>query len=163
MTRILLTGMSGVGKSSVFAELAKRGYTAIDADSPDYSEWVSVEGNPTGAKEGKDWLWREKRVQELLDNEDTEVLFISGCAPNMGKFFKQFDYIILLSAPVEVMLVRLQTRSTNPYGKRPEEVAQVLSNLKTIEPLLRDAASHEVNTSQSLEHVIAEILKATGY
>jgi dephospho-CoA kinase len=154
MKRVLLTG-----KSSVIVELAKRGLKAIDADSPDYSHWVSANGNPTGAKDGHDWVWQEARIQELLDSNDAEVLFVSGCAANMGKFFEQFDHIILLSAPTEIILERLQSRTSNPYGKRPEEVAQVLHNLETIEPLLRNAATHEIDTSQKLEQVISEILE----
>ena len=40
MKRILLTGMSGTGKSAIISELAARGYKAIDADCDEYSEWV---------------------------------------------------------------------------------------------------------------------------
>lgn len=44
MKRILLTGMSGTGKSTVICELAALGYKAVDADSDEYSEWVEVSG-----------------------------------------------------------------------------------------------------------------------
>lgn len=36
----LVIGMSGVGKSSVIAELAARGYHAGDADNAEYSVWT---------------------------------------------------------------------------------------------------------------------------
>jgi GTPase SAR1 family protein len=36
MARILITGMSGTGKSAVIIELMRRGYRAIDLDT---SEW----------------------------------------------------------------------------------------------------------------------------
>lgn len=161
MKRVLLTGMSGTSKSSIIAELTSQGYKAIDADSADYSEWVNVGGNPTGAKEGQDWMWQVERIQDLLNTEDVEVLFISGCAENMGQFFPQFEHIILLSAPAEIILERLQTRTNNAYGKRPEEVAQVLNNLQTVEPLLRKAASHEIDTCAPFEEVVAEVLQVT--
>ena len=74
-------------------------------------------------------------------------VFISGCAKNMGKFYPQFDHIVLLSAPVAVIMERLAARTTNPYGKRPEEVARVLGLLRTVEPLLRKAAGHEIDTA----------------
>ena len=53
MRRILITGMSGTGKSSLVAELAARGYKAVDADSAEYSEWVEVSGEtgPLGSPE----------------------------------------------------------------------------------------------------------------
>ncbi len=45
MKRILLTGMSGTGKSTVIAELATRGYKAVDADGDEFSQWMEVEGS----------------------------------------------------------------------------------------------------------------------
>jgi hypothetical protein len=38
MKRILLTGMSGTGKSTVTSELAVRGYKAVDLDCDTFSE-----------------------------------------------------------------------------------------------------------------------------
>lgn len=42
MTRVLITGMSGTGKSTVIAELAARGYHVVDADEEGCSEIVAV-------------------------------------------------------------------------------------------------------------------------
>src|ERR671915_1040654 len=127
MKRVLLTGMSGTGKSTVIAELAARGYKAVDADDDGLSELVSVPADePTGLDPGQDWVWREDRIQHLLSADDADVLFLSGCAPNQGKFYPQFDHIVLLTAPVHIIVERLAARTNNPYGKRPEEVARVL-------------------------------------
>ena len=49
MKRVLLTGMSGTGKSTVINELAARGYKAVDTDDHGLSEWVAVPlDEPTG-------------------------------------------------------------------------------------------------------------------
>lgn len=162
MKRILLTGMSGVGKSTLIAELAARGFKAVDVDSDAYSHWVEVEDDSavpgTPVEPGRDWVWREDRIQDLLATQDAEVLFLSGCAPNMGKFRSQFDLIILLSAPAEVIVERLRTRTNNPYGKRSEEVARVLDLIETVEPLLRRIAHHEIDTAAPLDEVVAKLL-----
>jgi shikimate kinase len=159
MKRVLITGMSATGKSTVIGELAARGYTAVDADSNEWSEWVDVESNgPEGPDAGRDWIWREDRIQRLLSIDDAEILFVSGCASNQGKFHAQFDHIVLLSAPTKVIIRRLATRTNNPYGKQPDEVAQVLRYVQTIEPLLRRGASLEVDTSVPVAQVIAIIL-----
>jgi dephospho-CoA kinase len=163
MQRILLTGMSGTGKSTVIAALAARGYKAVDADGNDFSEWVEVSGDddPFGSlvEAGRDWVWREDRMQALLSTEDAEVLFVSGCAENMGKFLPQFDHVILLSAPADVIVERLRTRTSNRYGKRPDEVARVLDLRDKVEPLLRQIADQEIVTSAPLEDVVATLLQ----
>jgi dephospho-CoA kinase len=162
--RILLTGISGVGKSTVIDELATRGYKAVDADSSEFSEWVEISaelaeaaGSPVEAD--RDWVWREDRMRELLSTENTDVLFVSGCAANMGKFLPQFDHVILLSAPADVTVERLVTRTNNAYGKRPDEVARVLSLKESVEPLLRNIAGHEIDTSVPLDDVVTAVLR----
>jgi len=161
--RVLLTGMSGTGKSSVITELAARGYKAVDTDDDGLSELVSVpDDEPTGLDPGQDWVWREDRIRDLLSTDDAEVLFLSGCSPNQGKFYPQLDHVVLLTAPADVIVERLATRTNNPYGKRPEEVARVLGLLQTIEPLLRRGAGHVVDTSVPLDQVVATVLRLVG-
>ncbi len=163
MKRILLTGMSGTGKSTIIAELAVRGYKAVDADCDEYSEWVevseetSVLGPPVDVD--RDWVWREDRIQRLLSIEDADVLFLGGCAENMGRFLPQFDRVVLLSAPADVIAERLHARTTNQYGKHPDELARVLSLVETVEPLLRRVASHEIDTCASVEDITATVLR----
>lgn len=152
MKRILLTGMSGTGKSTVIGELTARGYRAIDMDEPGWSEHA-----PDG-----DWIWREDRVREALAREDSDVLFICGCATNQVRFYLQFDAIVLFSAPAEVLIERLAARTNNPYGKRPDELAEVLGYLETVEPLLRRSATHEIDTRAPLDEVVAAVLRVAG-
>jgi len=164
MKRILLTGISGVGKSTVTAELARLGYKAVDADNDAFSEWTAVSGciaaaAGTPVEPDRDWVWREDRVDQLLSTEDAPVLFVSGCAANMRKFLSRFDQIVLLSAPAEIIAERLRTRTNNAYGKRAEEAARVLQLKESVEPLLRKAASYELDTSLPLASVVAEILR----
>jgi dephospho-CoA kinase len=161
--RVLLTEMSGTGKSTVIRELARRGYKAVDADCDAFSEWVELSGEVGTAdspvEPGRDWMWREDRIQELLSAEDADVLFLSGCASNMGMFLPQFDHVVLLSAPPDVIVERLATRTNNSYGKHPDQVARVLGLLETVEPLLRRAAGHEIDTRACLDDVVATVLR----
>lgn len=152
--------MSGTGKSTVIRELAARGYKAIDTDADEWSEWVSDGGDGPGGLSGEpDWVWREDRIERLLSTEDADVLFVSGCKSNQGKFYGRFDHIVLLSAPTGLLIERLATRTTNPYGKHPEELARIIGHVQTVEPRLRRAATLEVDTSAPVNRVIEAILR----
>lgn len=110
--------------------------------------------------ESHDWVWREVRVRQLLSADDAGVLIVSGTASNQGKFHPQFDQIILLSAPAAVLRERLASRTSNDYGKDPGELARVLQHLETVEPLLRRAATLEVDTDAPLDQVLETVLSA---
>lgn len=149
MPKLLLTGMSGTGKSSVIVRLVALGYRAVDMDESGWSEYDS----------DGEWIWREDRVYELLSSlHDDDTLFVSGCAINQGKFYPQFDAVILLSAPTDLITRRLLTRTNNPYGKHPDELAATLDNIATVEPLLRKGADHEIITTLPLDEVVARVV-----
>ena len=143
--------MSGTGKSSLIAELAALGYNAVDTDAG----WC--EPQPDGRQR-----WREDAIQALLATEDTDVLFVAGCEENQVKFHSQFDHIILLSAPVDVLKQRLATRTNNPFGKSAGEFRRFLADLHEVEPLLRAIADCEIDTTMPLSEVVTAILRAVG-
>jgi shikimate kinase len=149
--RVLITGMSGTGKSSVIAELAALGYRAVDTDDG----WC--EPQPDGRQR-----WREDAIHALLAAGDTGMLFVAGCEENQAKFHSQFDHIILLSAPLEVLTQRLATRTNNPFGKSGQEFRWFQEDLQETEPLLRAAADCEIDTAMPLGQVVRAILEAVG-
>jgi hypothetical protein len=151
MRRVLLTGMSGTGKSSVIAALAACGYKAVDTDDG----WC--EQLPDGRQR-----WREDAIGELLATEDAGVLFVAGCEENQVAFHPRFDLIILLSAPAQILAGRLASRTTNPFGKSPGELSRVLADLRSVEPLLRKTADHEIRTTMPLPEVVTTVLRLAG-
>lgn len=143
--------MSGTGKSSLLEELATRGFPTVDTDDGEWHEFIEGE-----------WLWREDRIDALLaDHESDGVgpLFVQGTTRNQTEFYPRFQHIVLLSAPTEVLIERLGTRSSDPYGKDPQELAETLGYVHTVEPLLRMSATLEVVTTIPVDQV-ADIVVA---
>lgn len=162
MKRVLITGMSGTGKSAVVRELAARGYPAVDLDTPEWSEWVDADpADVLTPRDGKDWLWREDHVRKFLSEHQLGTLFITGCAENMNRFFPLIEMIVLLSAPMEVIMKRLEARSPDGYGNTYEERQKISVLVSTIEPLLRDCADHEIDTTRPVDATVDEILRVT--
>jgi adenylate kinase family enzyme len=157
MSRILVTGMSGTGKSSALAELGRRGYRVVDTDDPGWREYREDAEHSDELHRGE-WLWVEDRITGLLDSDDGRSLFVQGCVRNQGKFYDRFDAVVLLSAPADVILDRIAVRTTNDYGKSPVERAMILDDLARVEPLLRAGCTHELDASRPLADVVADLI-----
>ena len=95
-------------------------------------------------------------MAELLERDRDVTLYVSGTVSNQGRFYPSFDAVVLLSAPVDVLLARVTTRTTNEYGKSAEQRALILQHVSEVEPLLRATSTHEVDASRPLDDVVAE-------
>ncbi len=134
VARVLVTGMSGTGKSTVLGELERRGHVVVDTD---YGGWTLPDGT-----------WDEPRISQLL--ADHRDVVVSGTVDNQGRFYDRFDHVVLLSAPLQVLLQRLRSRTNNPYGKSEVEAGEVANYVETVEPLLRRGATVELNGERSV-------------
>ncbi len=148
---VLVTGMSGAGKSSVVAELRRRGYAAVDADDDGFSEPRGPDG---------EWAWRTEQVRRLLDEHSDGTLFFSGCSDEQAQL--PFDRTVLLTAPPAVLEQRLRARTTNPYGKRSGELDRVRDHVNTVEPALRRGADVVIDATEPLAVVVDAVLAAAG-
>lgn len=148
MMRVLITGLSGVGKTTVVGALRERDLRAIDMDEPG---WAFVD-------EFGHQRWNAARLQRVMDDPLSDPLFVSGCSEDQVAFYPQFSRIILLSAPKSVIAQRLACRTNSSYGKRRTELEEVMRNLDEVEPLLRVRATDEIVTTWSIDDVVKKIL-----
>jgi shikimate kinase len=146
---VLVTGMSGAGKSTVLAALGCRGYRVIDTDD---TGWIVQVQTPYGVEA----TWDLDQVREFLDAHPSGWLFVAGCVANQGAIYKHFDAVVLLSAPIDVILARVSDRA-NPFGARPEERVKIASDLEKFEALLRAGADHEISATASVAQVVAAL------
>jgi shikimate kinase len=143
----LVTGMSGTGKSTVLAALAARGFQVVDTDDPGWKQ-----------RRDGDWVWREDLMSDLLAADGEPTLYVSGCVSNQGAFSDRFDAVVLLSAPADVILQRIETRTTNSYGKDPGERALILADLAEIEPVLRATCTHELDATRPVVDIVEALI-----
>jgi len=143
MARVLLTGMSGAGKSSVLDELMRRGRRGVDTD---YDGWVLPDG-----------CWDEQRMAALLA-ADPDVV-VSGTVSNQGRFYDRFEHVVLLSAPVDVLLERVSRRTDNPYGTTERQRSEIAEHARTVEPRLRATATVELDGRRPVSE-LADVIDA---
>ena len=148
MKRILLTGMSGTGKSTVLRMLRDDHTVTIDLDN---TEWVEIDPL-TGV--------REFRIQPLLahmrQNSDKHIV-LAGCEANQYQLYNALDAVILMTAPLPVMRERIRQRKENPYGKSNSEWARIVADKEEIEPLLARHCTYICPTDRPLEDVVMDV------
>lgn len=126
---MLVTGMSGAGKSTVLAAIAHRGHLTVDTD---YDGWEIP-----GAG------WDEPRMNALLAEHTT--LAVCGTAQNQGRFYDRFEHVIYLHVPLAVLLDRVRNRINNPYGKSAAQQADIARYVAEVEPQIRRTATLELD------------------
>ena len=121
---------------------------------PDYGDWIDDVRLADGSVEP---LWNEERIGALLSKHTDGVLFIVGTVANQGRFYPRFDAVVLLSAPLDVILERVASRDSNPFGNTEAERDKIAHDLSTYEPMLRAGATVEIDTRRPLEEVVDEL------
>ena len=147
MARVLVTGMSGTGKTTLLDELRRRGHITVDTD---YDGW-----------ELPDRTWDERRMQQLLESNPDVV--VSGTVDNQVRFYDRFEHVVLLSVPLDVLIERVRSRTNNPYGKTSEQQAEIARYLDTVEPRLRRGANLELDgqrKTSELADIIEQLVTA---
>lgn len=129
--------MSGVGKTTLLEVPRGRGLLTVDTD---YDDWVLADGS-----------WDEPRMERFLENQREVV--VSGAVSNQGHFYERFEHVVLLSAPVDVLLRRVEKRTNNLYGHQPDQRAEIVRYVATVEPLLRRGATLELDGRRSPEEL----------
>ena len=146
MPILFLTGLSGVGKSSVLSELKNRGYKTTDLD---YG-YITFQHNER--------LFDEMKVNRLLENHKASHLILAGTESNQGQFYSSFDVVVLLTADLDTMLDRIKARESNRYGKTKEERAEIIESYYAVLPLLKQRAQVIIDTTDiSVEEVCDQL------
>ena len=146
---MLVTGMSGTGKSTVLAELRHHGHSVIDTDDPGWIVETETDGGPEP-------VWDLDQIRALIDAHRTGWLFIAGCVANQRVVYDRFDAVVLLSAPADVILARVADRA-NPFGSTAEDRTKIAYDLEAFEPLLRAGADREIVTTAPVVEVVAAL------
>src|SRR3954454_16622966 len=117
--KCLVTGQAGSGKSSVAAELRRRGFAAYDTDAmSDVTGFAYAEtGLPVGSGEIEhpidfsrfSWNWRLAPLLELLESADD--VFICAITSNTVELAHLFDRVFVLVPDRETLAGRLQRRT----------------------------------------------------
>ncbi len=151
MQKVLLTGMSGVGKSTILNQLKVEGFLTVDLDN---SGWINYD-----VKE-EDYLMDTTKIIDFITLHEKEVVFLAGTTINQIHIYPYLDFVISLTAPLEVMKERIQNRENNPFGKTEDEWSKIVSDKVTFEEQIFKSSDYVISTDKPLQDVLKEIYEA---
>ena len=169
---VWVAGVSGAGKSSVCEVLKAQGHIAVDTDWEGYSRWVHrVSGEPVldppypvppGWLDGFGWKVRPEAVAALAGELAPGVGFLCGGFENAGEVWQFFDRVVCLAIDEATLRYRLANRTTNHFGKHPEELRAALDRSREAEDQYRSLGATIIDATQPLEVVVAQVVSSAG-
>ena len=171
MKSVFVTGLSGVGKSTLSLGLQDRGYAAYDIEEMGFFSMYNIE---TGEEllewdnadielvKKMNWVCDAERLRAHIRQQHADVVFYCGAASNVAEIAPLFDQIVLLTADEATIRYRLSTRTNNDFGRVREAQDLVLEGQDIYERSLREIGAVVVDANAALDHVADEVIRKTA-
>lgn len=169
---ILITGISGSGKTAVSSALCEKGYSSYDIDDiPGLFTMfdkrtnlplVDQDNNNLEQVKNMSWICNVERLQHLMSEEKNDIAFYCGNAENISEIVPLFDKLILLKASDEVILHRLSSRTSNDFCKTTEIQEWILTSKDEWENNIKKMNAIVIDTNKDINQVVKEILKVAS-
>ena len=170
---VLVTGVSGAGKSTISKTLREMGYSAYDLDDvPGLFAMIDaktkqpvVDHDNANLKKVQniEWLCNAARLTSLIAAEKNDIAFYCGSATNLDEILPLFDTIVLLKVGHEAMQQRLTDRTENDFGKTREVRDWLLTQKDSWEDDVERKGATVIDAHQSIADVAREIIEKTKH
>lgn len=171
MALYYVTGVSGVGKSTVLKELRRRMYEAYGIDEDGFAgfynkntgdkltEYLSAEERTIDWRRYHEWKLPKESVNIIRHQANDKIAFLCGVTANDREFWDEFAMVFFLNAPPSVIKHRLQSRTGNNYGKNDHELAEAVNWAEYAEDQYRKLGAIIIDNSRPVEKVVDDILE----
>ena len=169
MPLFLITGMPGVGKSTVRAALKAKGYEAYDGDEDHLAKWYSIETGVAIKEEDyertPEFVQAHSRdisretIKSLASKAQDRPVFLCADPENEDGLWDLFSKIFVLVVDEDTRKHRLATRTNNNWGKLPHEVEYSLAFQKKWNANSKRFPYIRLNSSQPPETLVDQIVE----
>ncbi|GAA2758959.1 AAA family ATPase [Actinopolymorpha rutila] len=172
MPLVWVTGTSGVGKSTVRAELRRRGFVAYDTDEDHLSRHFDRETGAEvlypelAAQRTAEWFARHvqrvspESVRRISAEVGDRLGFVCGSTENEDELWGEFAVVVHLSADPETIRRRLARRPPDAFGGTEEEVERILGWHAGSDAAYERFGARRVDATQPVGNVVDELLDA---
>jgi len=166
---ILVTGISGSGKSAICNELKKLGYKTYDIEvMKGFFTLVNEKTGEIPNKYEKDnlewvkqhhWICDKNKLQKLVRKNAKGIVFYCGTAFNLDELLFLFDKIFLLKVNAEILRERLSTRKSNDYGRTSEVQEWIIEWKDWWENHMLEKGAIIIDANRNVQEITTDILK----
>lgn len=172
MSACLITGMAGVGKSSVVAELSSRGRCAYDTDlMPGLKVWYENDlpcqctyDSSSEWRAAHRLLWDTAVLESELERyAGDKPFYIAGLAVNALATVPMFDRVVVLNASVDVLCNRLNAPDRiTPYAFEctPDHRNALIRDLPSYLARVQSLGATIINAERNIKDVTDAIISA---
>lgn len=167
--KILITGISGSGKSTIANALKEAGEQSIDLEEiPDlFTMYHKDSRQPVMTEyENHDLAWVQNvewtcDVQELKEilHQPTAAHFYAGSADNIHELIPLFDLVILLQIDEQTFRDRLSNRTNNNWGQTKEVQDWLWQQTQAFEEKIKKEGAIPIDATQDRKSIIKDIQK----
>ena len=166
---ILVTGISGSGKSFLSERLEKMGYNAHNIeDIKNLCYWINKKTNRKAKNyntddiklvKQHDWICDKNKLKKLIRKNPRGIVFYCGIASNLDDLLPLFDKTFLLKVNQKVLRKRLSIRTSNKFG-RTSEVQKMIFNWKNRwEKHMCEKGAIPINANHDIGKIVGDIIK----
>ncbi|OQR63131.1 hypothetical protein B6E66_15980 [Streptomyces maremycinicus] len=143
---------------------------AIDSDDDGFSHWIDrATGEvvvdppypvPAGWLDRYGWAIVRERVEDLVEDSRARTAFLCGSAENEADVLDLFDVVVCLVIDEDTLRHRLATRTTNTFGRHPEELAAALKWNSRMRAIYESHGATIIDASAPLTEVVDAVIDA---
>jgi broad-specificity NMP kinase len=170
VTLVLVSGLSGTGKSTVYRRLRELGFDAWGFDEDQFGEWIHPESGlpvpfPTDRHDSDgsadlDFTVHHDKIEGLAQGSAGRTVFLCGGAGHEFHFWQLLDLVIYLTVDDDTLRRRLAERTDNGYGKTAEELGGILGANQSFEAMYREHGAVIVDAVRPIDEVVTDVLNA---
>lgn len=173
---VLVTGVSGSGKTAVAGQLRELGYDTVSLDGhPGLCAWTDHNGQcmarpdepSLGWLDNHAWTWNHKVLADLITRKrgsGADVVWLAGVAANTSHLAHLFDLRVQLRIDRTTMRQRITNpQRSNDFGRTGASAQHLEQQFTADQQQLAAVCDTSIDATLPLTEIVHELLIAAGF